>query len=131
MFPDVAACLFDLLDRDGSPATPTLVVQTDEYGVMSGPFPLAHVQVLPTGSESYIDRTDDVQIDVYTTDGLARQTAELVRAHVCGEQQATVYGFVDDVQLASPPADRESFYDRIYKTSFTVRVTTRPVDTFV
>lgn len=129
-YPDAEAALYDILSREGSPAHPTLILQVDDYGVLAGPFPIAHIITLPTGRESYIDRTDDIQVDVYTQGEFARPAAEDVRRFVCGEQIATSYGFIDEVSTTSMPSNRDSFYDRIHKASMTLKVVSRPLETF-
>lgn len=126
MFPDSAIAICDLLDRDTSPATPGTYLPTDEYGEIAAPLPFAHVMVT-SGHVGYIDRADDVQIDVYSQDEEARTVAEKVAAYLCGDQKETAAGFIDSIELQAAPAAIPWPSQAVTCASMRLTVISRPI----
>lgn len=125
-FPDAAMALCDLLDREDSPATPGTFLPTDEYGEIDAPLPFAHVMVTG-GSVGYIDRADDVHIDVYSQDEDARMAAEKVAAYLCGDQKETAAGFIDSIDLQAAPAATPWPSQAVTRASMRLTVVSRPI----
>lgn len=126
-YPDPVLAICDLLERPGSPATPGTFLPADEYGAVAGPFPFAHVRHAGVGTESYIDRTDDVTIDIYTHLSPARPVGEAIRAFITGEQIDTGEGFIDDISVVLTPSEVAWQSETVAKATMKVSVTARPL----
>lgn len=129
VFPDARSALFDLID--GSTHVEVTVravfhLPADNYGALSGPFPLAQI-VVPGGTEGFIDRVDRATIDVYAPGEQAVQVLESIRAFICRDNIETPSGFIDLIEPDVTPADVPYQSDTLNKATATFLVTSRPI----
>lgn len=89
--------------------------------------PVAHIYV-QRGSESYIDRTDWVVVNVYAAPGEAIPVAESIRASLVDQpHDVPGVGFIDDIRVEQTPQDVPYPSDRVMQAQMILRVTSRPV----
>lgn len=130
VFPDVRDCLFDLIDGAnhlGKPVRAVYQLSADDYGTLTGPFPVALVYT-GGGNRGFVDRVDRATIELYAPGQQAVDTLESISASITGNDIETPSGFLDSIEQDQVPADVPYPSDTLNKAVATFLVTSRPVN---
>lgn len=136
IFPDTRSALWDLLagsvhfdkyTQENVTVAATYRLPTDSYGVLEGPFPIAHIYGAPGGTIGHIDRVDRRVIDVYAPAETAVNVLESIVAFLCGTDIETPSGYLDSIACDIAPEELP-YTDTLNKATTTLLVTSRPIN---
>lgn len=127
-FPSARDALFELVDGKtfaGKTATAYFRRPAD----FADHLPAVQVYPLPGGTESVIDRTDRIAVDVYAVGTDSMNVAEAIRAALCDGYPGrdTTAGYLDRIWPESLPVDIPYADPAVTQTQTVYRVTARPV----
>lgn len=130
VFPDTKLALLDLIDgatHEGETVRAVTWLQAGEYGVLAGPYPLAHITGRP-GTTGYVDRVDRRTIDLYAPGEMALNVLESITASICGTGIETPSGYLDMIEVDENPEESPYQSDTLNKATVTLLVTSRPIN---
>lgn len=100
----------------------------DEYGQPDPAAVEVVVYETPGGNIGYVDRLDEITLDVYAPRGeLAKKVAESVLRMVCGTNIDTPEGFLDTVRPRTVPVEVPYQSPVLSKVTTTLQVIHRPL----
>lgn len=136
VFPDARDALWDLLNgsQHYDPFTDSTVtvravttLPVDAYGLVEGPFPLAHIRSAAPGTQGFIDRVDRVAVDVYAPLEQAVKVLESITTYLTGSGIETPSGYLDAIEPDDLPVDVPYQSEAVKQATATFLVTSRPI----
>lgn len=136
VFPDVHDAVWDLLsgsqhyDKFTDSTVTVRAVTTlpvDSYGLLEGPFPLAHIRSAAPGTQGFVDRVDRVAVDVYAPLETALNVLESIVTYLSGMGIETPSGYLDAIEPDDLPVDVPYQSDVVRQATASFLVTSRPI----
>lgn len=136
VFPDARSAVWDLLSGSShfDPFTDSTVavravttLPVDAYGLIEGPFPLAHVRFAAPGTQGFVDRVDRVAVDVYAPLETAINVLGSISTYLTGTGIETPSGYLDAIEPDELPVDVPYPSEKVRLATATFLVTTRPL----
>lgn len=136
VFPDARDAVWDLLSGSthyDAFTNKTVTVQAfttlpvDDYGLIEGPFPVAHIRSAAPGTQGFVDRVDRVAIDVYAPLEQAVNVLESISTYLTGHGIETPSGYLDSIEPDDLPVDVPYQSEVAKLATATFLVVTRPI----
>lgn len=129
VFPDTRKAIYELMHGSGyldHEVSAAYHIETDKYGSIAGPFPLAIISTEP-GTQGHVDRTDRIVVDVYAEGTMAMETAQFLHAMLVGAGIETDTQYLDSIKSDQAPFETQYQSDTINRATFRIMVIVRPV----